>query len=67
MVVTRFAGSRLVARWPHERVLSGLTALATLGFATGLVVHNAVVMLIAFACLGVGCALVISTTFSTVG
>ena len=67
MVVTRFAGSRLVVRWPSERVLPGLTALATLGFATGLVVHNAGVMLIAFACLGVGCALVIPTTYSTVG
>jgi len=67
MVVTRFAGSRLVARWPKEVVLPALTAQATLGFAAGLIVHNAAVMLIAFACLGVGCALVIPTTYSTVG
>jgi MFS family permease len=67
MVVTRFAGSRLFGRWPKESVLPALTALATLGFVAGLIVHNASVVLIAFACLGAGCALVIPTTYSTVG
>jgi MFS family permease len=67
MVVTRFSASRLVGRWPRERLLPALTTLATLGFAAGLIVHNAAVMLLAFACLGVGCALVIPTTYSTVG
>jgi len=67
MVTTRFAGTRLLARWPRHRVLPSLTALATVGFAVGLAVHNTAITLIAFCCLGAGCALVIPTTYSTVG
>jgi MFS family permease len=67
MVATRFAGRRLLARWPRQRVLPGLTALATGGFAVGLAAGNTVVMLLAFCCLGAGCALVIPTTYSTIG
>lgn len=67
MVVTRFAGRRLVVRWPKELLIPALTALASLGFAVGLIVHNPTVTLVAFGCLGVGCALVIPTTYSTVG
>jgi MFS family permease len=67
MVATRFAGSHLLAKWPKHLVLPGLTALATVGFAVGLAVHDTAITLIAFACLGAGCALVIPTTYSTVG
>ena len=67
MVATRFAGSRLLAKWPRHRVLPGLTALATVGFAVGLAAHDTAITLVAFCCLGAGCALVIPTTYSTVG
>jgi MFS family permease len=67
MVATRFAGSRLLAKWPRHRVLPGLTALATVGFAVGLVAHDTAITLLAFCCLGAGCALVIPTAYSTVG
>ena len=67
MVATRFAGSRLLARWPKERVLPGLTALATVGFAVGLAANNTATALVGFCSLGAGCALVIPTTYSTVG
>ena len=67
MVTTRFAGTRLLARWPRDGVLPSLTGLATVGFALGLVAHDIAITLIAFCCLGAGCALVIPTTYSTVG
>ncbi len=67
MVTTRFAGTRILARWPTRRVLPGLTALATMGFAVGLAAHNTAITLLGFCCLGAGCALVIPTTYSTVG
>ena len=67
MVMTRFAGSWLLARWPQRRVLPCLTAIATVVFATGLIVEKTAIMLVAFAFLGLGCALVIPTTFSRVG
>jgi MFS family permease len=67
MVATRFAGSRLLAKWPKHRVLPRLTALATVGFTVGLAAHDTAITLIAFCCLGAGCALVVPTTYSTVG
>ena len=67
MVASRFAGSRILAKWPRQRVLPGLTALATVGFAVGLAAHDTAITLAAFCCLGAGCALVIPTTYSTVG
>jgi len=67
MVATRFAGRRLLSKWPTHRVLPVLTALATVGFAVGLAAHDTAITLIAFCCLGAGCALVIPTTYSTVG
>jgi MFS family permease len=67
MVATRFAGRRLLSKWPTHRVLPVLTALASVGFAVGLAAHNTAITLIAFCCLGAGCALVIPTTYSTVG
>ena len=67
MVTTRFAGTRLLARWPRHHVLPSLTALATVGFAVGLAAHDTAITLMAFCCLGAGCALVIPTTYSTVG
>jgi MFS family permease len=47
-------------------VLPSLTALATVGFAVGLAAHDTAITLLAFCCLGAGCALVIPTTYSTV-
>lgn len=67
MVVTRFAGSRVLARWPSHRVLPALTGVATVAFAAGLAAPSTGIMLVAFCCLGVGCALVIPTTYSMVG
>jgi MFS family permease len=67
MVATRFAGSRLLAKWPRHRVLPVLTSLATVGFAVGLAAHDAAITLVAFCCLGAGCGLVIPTTYSMVG
>lgn len=67
MVTTRFAGTRLLTRWPRHHLLPSLTALATVGFAAGLAAHGTAITLIAFCCLGAGCALVIPTTYSTVG
>lgn len=67
MVVTRFAGSRVLARWPSHRVLPALTGVATVAFAAGLAAPGTGIMLVAFCCLGVGCALVIPTTYSMVG
>jgi MFS family permease len=66
MVATRFAGTRLLARWPRDHMLPSLTALATVGFAVGLAAHDTAITLLAFCCLGAGCALVIPTTYSTV-
>ena len=67
MVTTRFSARRLFSRWSRHRVLPVLTAVATAGVAAGLMAHSTVVMLLAFVCLGVGCALVIPTTYSAVG
>jgi len=67
MVATRFSGSRLFSQWPRHHVLPILTAVGTAGFAAGLTAHSTVVMLVAFSCLGAGCALVIPTTYSAVG
>ena len=67
MVTTRFAGTRLLARWPRHHVLPSLTTLATVGFAVGLAAHDTAITLLGFCCLGAGCALVIPTTYSTVG
>jgi MFS family permease len=67
MVLVRFTGGWLFTRLPQRRVLPCLTALATAGFATGLLVDSAAIMLVGFICLGLGCALVIPTTFSVVG
>lgn len=67
MVATRFAGGRLLAKWETHRVLPVLTALATVGFAAGLAARDTSLMLVAFCGLGVGCALVIPTTYSRVG
>jgi MFS family permease len=67
MVLARFAGGWLLTRLHQRRVLSSLTALATVGFAAGLIVDKTAIMLVGFTFLGLGCALVIPTTFSTVG
>jgi MFS family permease len=66
MVTTRFVGTRLLTRWPRDHVLPSLTALATVGFTVGLAVHDTAITLVAFCCLGAGCALIIPTTYSTV-
>ncbi len=67
MVTIRFAGSSLLKRWPRRVLLPALSALATVGFAAGLAAHDTGVTLVGFCCLGVGCALVIPTTYTAVG
>ncbi len=67
MVGTRFAGRRLFSKWKRIEVLVVLAAASTVGFSAGLIVHDATLSLIGFVLLGVGCALVIPTTYSAVG
>lgn len=67
MVGMRLGGSRLLGRWPRHRAVPVLTTIATIGFAGGLVANSQIAMLIAFGCLGIGCASVVPVTYSTVG
>lgn len=67
MVAIRFAGSALLKRWPRRRLLPAFSAVATMGFAAGLVAHDTWFTLLGFCCLGIGCALVIPTTYTAVG
>jgi MFS family permease len=67
MVSTRLSASQVLRRWPTRRLLPILTSIATVGFAGGWASHSQVVMLVAFTCLGLGCALVIPTSYSAVG
>jgi hypothetical protein len=67
MVAVRLSGNRLMARVPQRRLLPGLAAAAATVFALGLAAQNAIVVLLAFGCLGAGLALVIPTVFSAAG
>ena len=67
MVTVRLSGNRLLARYRPDRLLPALAAVATTGFALGLIAGNLVAALIGFACLGVGLASVVPAVFSAAG
>jgi MFS family permease len=67
MVVTRLAGNRLFTRFRAHRLLPLLTVIATLGFASGLVVDRPLSVLVGFALLGAGLGCVIPMVLSAAG
>jgi MFS family permease len=67
MVTFRLAGNRLLDRFTAQRLLPALAALATVMFAVGLAVNDVPVVLIGFAGLGAGLAVVIPVVFSAAG
>lgn len=67
MVTVRLAGNRLLTRWPSQRVLPALTAVATLGFGASLAFPGIVSALLGFTCLGLGLASVVPAMFSAAG
>ena len=67
MVLVRLGGDALIARRGAGRVVSALCAVATVGFAAGLLSGNTVVALIGLATLGGGVATVVPTVFSAAG
>jgi hypothetical protein len=67
MVATRLSGNRLLARFRVGLLLPVLAAVATAGFAAGLLGGRAVTAILGFGCLGIGLALVIPTVFSAAG
>ena len=67
IVAARLSGNRLLARTSPRRLLPGLGAVATVGFATALLAHNFAVALVGFATLGLGVALVVPAVFSAAG
>jgi MFS family permease len=67
MVVIRFAGNPLLARFAPRKLLPALAVLATAMFATGLAINSIPFMLIGFAGLGAGIGAVIPVVFSAAG
>jgi len=67
MVATRLTGNRLLARFGVRLLLPVLAAVATLGFAAGLLGGRVATAIVGFGCLGVGLALVIPSVFSAAG
>jgi MFS family permease len=67
MVIVRLSGNRLLTRYRSDRLLPTLAALATAGFAVGLLIGRPVAALAGFACLGVGLASVVPAVFSAAG
>jgi fucose permease len=67
MVTVRLSGNRLLTRYRPDRLLPTLAAVATVGFATGLLIGRPVAALAGFACLGIGLASVVPTVFSAAG
>ena len=67
MVATRLTGNRLLARFGVRRLLPVLAAVATVGFAAGLLGGRVATAIVGFGCLGVGLALVIPSVFSAAG
>jgi MFS family permease len=67
MVAVRLSGNRLLARYRPDRLLPALAALATVGFATGLLIGKPVAAIIGFAFLGAGVASVVPAVFSAAG
>lgn len=67
MVTVRLSGNRLLTRFHPDRLLPALAAIATVGFAAGLLVAQPTAALIGFLSLGVGLASVVPAVFSAAG
>ena len=67
MVTVRLSGNRLLTRFGADRLLPVLAAVATVGFATSLVIGQPIVSLLGFACLGIGLGSLIPAVFSAAG
>jgi MFS family permease len=67
MATVRLSGNRLVTRYAAHRLLPQLAAVASLGFAVGLVIDRPVGALIGFALLGAGLGCVIPVILSAAG
>jgi MFS family permease len=67
MVTVRLSGNRLLTRFRADRLLPILAAIATLGFATSLVIGQPIVSLLGFGCLGIGLGSLIPAVFSAAG
>jgi MFS family permease len=67
MVIVRLSGNRLLTRFRARTLLPVLAAVATAGFAAGLLGGATVTVIAGFALLGIGLALVIPTVNSAAG
>ena len=67
MVIVRLSGNWLFTRFSAHRLLSLLAAIASLGFAAGLVVARPVTLLVGFAFLGAGLACVVPMILRAAG
>ena len=66
-LTVRLSGNRLFTRFAAHRLLPLLAAVATLGFAAGLVIARPVSVLIGFALLGAGLGCVVPIVLSAAG
>ncbi len=67
MVTVRLLGNRLLTRFAGSRLLPVLAGVATLGFASGLVVDTTASVLAGFVFLGAGLGCVVPTVLSAAG
>jgi fucose permease len=67
MLAIRLSGNRLFTRFAPHRLLPLLTAIATVGFASGLVIARPVSVLVGFALLGAGLGSVVPMALSAAG
>ncbi len=67
MATVRLSGNRLVTRFTAHRLVPLLAAIASLGFAVGLLIDSPVGALIGFALLGAGLGCVIPVVLSATG
>jgi fucose permease len=67
MLTVRLSGNRLFTRFPAHRLLPLLAAVATLGFAAGLLIGRPASVLFGFACLGIGLGGVVPMILSAAG
>lgn len=67
MVVVRLFGNRLLARYPTQRLLPALSAVATAGFGVALLVGTVPSAIAGFFLLGLGVGAVVPSAFSAAG
>ena len=67
MVAVRLSGNCLLTKFRRSRLLPVLAAVATAGFAAGLLGGSAATVIGGFGCLGVGLALVVPSVNSAAG